>query len=104
MSATPIPRTLVMTVYGDMDISKITEKPKNRKEIITLSKPEEKIDEILYFIKKQINAGNQIFWVCPLIDESKKLNYSAAIKRYKFLSNKFNNKVGLIHGQLNKDE
>ncbi len=104
MSATPIPRTLVMTVYGDMDISRITEKPKSRKEIITLSKPEEKIDEILIFIKRQIELGSQIFWVCPLIDESKRLDYSAAIKKYNFLSKRFNNNVGLIHGALHKDE
>ena len=89
MSATPIPRTLIMTVYGDMDVSRIIEKPINRKNIITLSKPEEKIDEIILFIQKQINDGKQIYWVCPLIEESKKLNYAAAIKKYNFLSKKF---------------
>ena len=104
MSATPIPRTLIMTIYGDMDVSRIYEKPKNRKEIITLSKPENKIDEIIFFIRKQINAGNQIFWVCPLIEESKKLDYSAAVEKHNFLLKKFSKKVGLIHGQLDKDE
>jgi len=104
MSATPIPRTLIMAIYGDMDVSKIQEKPKNRKEIITLSKPGDKIDEIILFIKKKINNGNQIFWVCPLIDESKKLDYSAAIEKYNFLSKKFSNKVGLIHGSLDKHQ
>ena len=104
MSATPIPRTLVLTVYGDMDVSRLIEKPMNRKEIITLSKPEEKINEILIFIKKQINDGNQIFWVCPLIEESKKLDYSAAVKKYNLLSKSFTKKVGLIHGSLQKDE
>ena len=104
MSATPIPRTLVLTVYGDMDVSRLIEKPMNRKEIITLSKPEGKINEILIFIKKQINDGNQIFWVCPLIEESKKLDYSAAVKKYNLLSKTFTKKVGLIHGNLQKDE
>ena len=65
MSATPIPRTMMMSNYGDMDISKITEKPAHRKKIITLSKPEKKIQELWPFIKKQVNEGNQIFWVCP---------------------------------------
>ena len=104
MSATPIPRTLVMTVYGDMDVSRLIEKPANRKNIITLSKPEEKIEEILLFIKKQIQNGSQIFWVCPLIEESKKLDFSAAVKKYNSLSKRFLNKVGLVHGALKKDE
>jgi len=104
MSATPIPRTLIMTVYGDMDISRIEKKPEKRKEIITLSKPEDKIEEILFFVKKQINEGNQVFWVCPLIEESKILDYSAAIKKYNFLLKKFPNKVGLIHGSLDKNK
>jgi len=104
MSATPIPRTLLMAVYGDMDVSRLIEKPMNRKETITLSKPEEKIDEILFFIKKQIENDKQIFWVCPLIKESQKLDYSAAVKKYNSLSKKFLNKVGLIHGGLKKDE
>ena len=65
MSATPIPRTLILTIYGDMDVSRLIEKPIYRKDIITLTKPEEKIDEILVFIKKQIKNGNQVFWVCP---------------------------------------
>ena len=104
VSATPIPRTLVMTVYGDMDVSRIIKKPLDNKETVTLSKPEEKINEILLFIRKQIRNENQIFWVCPLIDESKKLDYTAAIKKFNFLSKSFLNKVGLIHGSLNKDE
>ena len=104
MSATPIPRTLALSIFGDMDVSRLIDKPLNRKEIITLSKPEEKINEILFFLKNQISTGNQIFWVCPLIEESKKLDYSAAVKKHTFLSKVFNNKVGLVHCSLEKNE
>ena len=104
MSATPIPRTLILAVYGDMNVSRLTEKPISRKAILTLSKPEEKIDEILSFIKKEISKKNQVFWVCPLIKESKKLDYSAAVKKFESLSKIFSKKVGLIHGALNADE
>ena len=104
MSATPIPRTLILAVYGDMDVSKLIEKPLHKKDTITLSKPEEKIDEILIFIKKQIKNGNQVFWVCPLIEESKKLDYAAAVKKYNHLSKTFTKQVGLIHGGLKSEE
>ena len=104
MSATPIPRTMMMSLYGDMDISKITEKPAKRKRIVTLSKPEKKINEIWPFIKKQINEDNQIFWVCPLIEESAFLDYSSAKKKFEIINKKFPNKVGLIHGALEKEE
>ena len=104
MSATPIPRTLMMTVYGDMDASKLIEKPSYRKDISTLSKPEVKIDEVIKFIKKETIIGNQIFWVCPLIEESKKLDYEAAIKKFEYLNKIFPYKVGLIHGSLEKEQ
>ena len=104
MSATPIPRTMMMSLYGDMDISKITEKPSQRKKIITLSKPENKIDELWPFIKKQIEINNQVFWVCPLIEDSAFLNYSSAKKKFETVNQKFRNKVGLIHGSLEKEE
>ena len=104
MSATPIPRTMMMSLYGDMNVSKITEKPAKRKKIITLSKPEKKINELWPFINKQINNQNQIFWVCPLIEESKFLDYSSAKKKFDLINKKFPNKVGLIHGSLDKEE
>jgi ATP-dependent DNA helicase RecG len=93
-----------MSLYGDMDVSKINEKPGERKKIITLSKPEKKIDEIWPFIEKQINEDNQIFWVCPLIEESAFLDYSSAKKKFEIINKKFPNKVGLIHGALEKEE
>ena len=104
MSATPIPRTMMMAFYGDMDISKITEKPLNRKPILTLSKPEEKIHEIWPLIKNNIKKKNQIFWVCPLIEESKFLNYSSAVTKFEIIKKLFPDRVGLIHGSLSKDE
>ena len=104
MSATPIPRTMMMSLYGDMDISKITEKPAKRKKIITLSKPDKKIHELWPFIKKQILNDNQVFWVCPLIEESSFLDYSSAKKKFELINKKFPNKVGLIHGALKNKE
>ena len=104
MSATPIPRTMMMSLYGDMDVSKIIEKPAKRKPIKTLSKPEKKINELWPYIKKQIENGNQVFWVCPLIEESKFLDYSSAKRRFELINKKFPNKVGLIHGALTKDD
>ena len=61
MSATPIPRTMMMTVYGDMDISILREKPLDRKPVLTYSKPEKKIDEVINYVEKQINLNNQVF-------------------------------------------
>jgi ATP-dependent DNA helicase RecG len=104
MSATPIPRTLTMTIYGDMDLSIIKEKPKSRKEVKTYSKLESKIDEILKFIEKEINNNNQIFWVCPLIEESKKLDHTSAVQKFEFLKKKFPNKVALLHGKTDLEE
>ena len=104
MSATPIPRTMMMSLYGDMDISQIKEKPSKRKKIITLSKPEKKINDLWPFMKKQIDNFKQVFWVCPLIDESSFLDYSSAKKKFELINEKFPNKVGLIHGALKKDE
>ena len=104
MTATPIPRTLTMTIYGDMDLSIIKEKPSKRKPIQTYSKLESKIDEVILFIKKQIKLGNQIFWVCPLIEESKKLDHSSAIKKFEYLKKIFPNQVSLLHGKTEIDE
>jgi ATP-dependent DNA helicase RecG len=104
MSATPIPRTMMMTIYGDMDISLIKSKPKNRKPIKTYSKNETKIDEIIKFIKSEILKKNQIFWVCPLIKESQKIDHQSAIEKYKYLSKILKYNVDIIHGSMNKDE
>ncbi len=104
MSATPIPRTLTMTIYGDMDLSIIKEKPKSRKEVITYSKLDTKIDDVIRFVKNEIKGGNQIFWVCPLIEESEKIDHSSAVKKFKFLDNLFPKKVALLHGKTDQNQ
>jgi ATP-dependent DNA helicase RecG len=104
MSATPIPRTLTMSIYGDMDVSIIREKPSNRKEVKTYSKLESKIDDVIKFVKKEIKEGNQIFWVCPLIEESKKLDHQSSVNKYTFLNKLFPNNVALLHGKIDNEE
>ena len=104
MTATPIPRTLTMTIFGDMDLSIIREKPKSRKPIKTYSKLENKIDDIINFIKKEMKYGNQIFWVCPLIEESKKIDHTSAVKKFEYLTRIFPNQVSLLHGKTSNEE
>ena len=104
MTATPIPRTLTMTIYGDMDLSIIREKPNNRKPVKTYSKIESKIEDVIKFIKKEIQLGNQIFWVCPLIEESKKIDHSSAVKKSEYLKKIFPNEVYLLHGKTTIEE
>ena len=104
MSATPIPRTLTMTLYGDMDLSIIREKPKLRKEIKTYSKLESKIEDVIKFVKKELKEDNQVFWVCPLIDESKKIDHQSAIKKFEYLKKIFPDTVGMLHGKIVQEE
>ena len=104
MSATPIPRTLIMSIYGDMDISIIREKPNHRRKIITYSKLENKLEDVINFVKKEINDENQIFWVCPIIEESKKLDHQSAIKKFEYLKKIFPNSVDILHGKIDKDK
>jgi ATP-dependent DNA helicase RecG len=104
MTATPIPRTLILTNYGDMDISTINEKPFNSTNINTLSKQVEKIDEVLDFVNKRLAENDQIYWVTPLIEESEKLKLSAAVKRFEYLKKKLNVEIGLVHGSMKNEE
>jgi len=104
MSATPIPRTMMLTVYGDMDVSRLIEKPKNRLPILTYSKPEKKIDDLVRIVKKSISENNQIFWVCPLIKDSQILNYSSVSKRYDWLKKRFPSQTNILHGELKQNE
>ncbi len=104
MSATPIPRTMMLTIYGDMDVSRLIEKPKNRLPILTYSKPEKKIEELIKIIKKNLSQNNQVFWVCPLIKDSRILDYSSVNKRFDWLKKKFPNETNILHGELKQDE
>ena len=104
MSATPIPRTLTMSIYGDMDVSLIKEKPNNRKEVKTYSKLETKLEDVIKFVKKEIKEGNQIFWVCPLIEESKKIDHESSVQKFEYLNKLFPNDVGLLHGKIESDD
>ena len=101
LTATPIPRTLAMTLYGNLDYSVINEMPKGRKAIETIALSEDRREEILEKITNVCKEGNQIYWVCPLIDESEVLECKAAINTYKELNEKLRNvRVGLIHGRM----
>jgi ATP-dependent DNA helicase RecG len=106
MSATPIPRTLSMTLYGDLDVSTISEMPLDRIPIKTLLRDESKLPEIYKFIEEKIKEGYQSFIIYPLVEESEKLELKSAIKFYDELSQTYfkNIKLGLIHGRMSWQE
>jgi ATP-dependent DNA helicase RecG len=104
MTATPIPRTLILTDYGDMDISILYSKPKNRPITKTISVSIPRIKEVINAVSRAINKKNQIFWVCPLVKDSEKLDLAAAETRAKYLEKYFPNKVALLHGQMPPEE
>ena len=104
MTATPIPRTLALTMYGNMNISKITGMPSNRKKIDTIAMPSKKVSKIIKGLKNIIDKKLNAFWICPIIDESEKLNLTAATKRFEKLKKIFGNYVGIIHGKMSIEE
>ena len=104
MTATPIPRTLELTTYGSMSVSKITEKPEGRQNIKTAAKPLTKLNETMISLEKTINENKKIYWVCPLIEESEKIDLAAAEDRYKALKKHYPNNVLLIHGKMKAEE
>ena len=105
LSATPIPRTLSMTIYGDMDVSIINEKPAGRKPIKTTKLPMMRINELVARIQSQISDGAKVFWVCPLVEESETgdVNMTAVVERHKMLCEYFPH-AGLVHGQMDKKQ
>ncbi|HKP24032.1 MAG TPA: ATP-dependent DNA helicase RecG [Dongiaceae bacterium] len=99
MTATPIPRTLMMTAYGDIDVSKLTEKPAGRQPIDTRTVPLERLHEVADGLKRAIAHGARIYWVCPLVDESEAVDLAAATERHRVLRQSFGDRVGLVHGK-----
>lgn len=100
MTATPIPRTLTLTVYGDMDVSRIQEKPPGRQRVDTRVVSLDRLDAVVDAVGRAIAAGEQVYWVCPLVEEAEGLDVTSAEHRFKHLQKRFGGKVGLLHGQL----
>jgi ATP-dependent DNA helicase RecG len=100
MTATPIPRTLVLTYFGDMDVSSLTEKPAGRQPIDTRAVPIERIGDVIEAIGRAMQSGARIYWVCPLVDESETSDLAAATERHSDLVRIFGKKVGLVHGRM----
>jgi ATP-dependent DNA helicase RecG len=104
MSATPIPRTLAMAVYGDLDVSRLDEKPPGRAPIKTVAMSLDRIDEVAHAAGRAIEKDDRVFWVCPLVEESDKIDVSAATSRYGDLHAMFGDTVVLIHGRMSSKE
>jgi ATP-dependent DNA helicase RecG len=101
MTATPIPRTLTMTIYGDLDVSTIDEMPRNRGKIITAVRDESKLGEVLAFLRTQLEAGHQLYVIYPLIDESEKLDAKAAAAEYELWRERLRPfRCELLHGRI----
>ena len=100
MTATPIPRTLLMTHYGDLDVSRLTEKPAGRKPVVTKAIPIESIERLIDRLRVQLAEGAQVYWVCPLIESSDVSELAAAEERHAHLKQLFGDVVGLLHGAL----
>ncbi len=100
MTATPIPRTLTLTAYGDMDVSRLTEKPPGRKPITTITIPLERLEEVIAGIQRKITEGARVYWVCPLVDESEVVDLAAATDRHALLRSMIGERVGLVHGKM----
>jgi len=100
MTATPIPRTLMMTAYGDLDVSRLVDKPPGRKPVDTRALPLNRLDEVAASLGRAIEGGARIYWVCPLVEESELIDLAAATERAAYLAKRFGAKVGLIHGKM----
>jgi ATP-dependent DNA helicase RecG len=104
MTATPIPRTLVLAAFGDMDVSKLTEKPAGRKPITTVTIPTERIGDIVARLKTALSEGKKAYWICPLVEESEESDLMSAEERHAVLSKSLGANIGLIHGRISGPE
>ncbi|WP_106795634.1 ATP-dependent DNA helicase RecG [Rhizobium sp. H4] len=104
MTATPIPRTLVLAAFGDMDVSKLTEKPAGRKPIQTITVPMERTGEIVGRLQSALAEGKKAYWICPLVEESEELDLMSAEERHATLVVALGPDIGLIHGRMSGPE
>lgn len=104
MTATPIPRTLALTSYGDMDISRLDEKPMGRKPIETRIVPVEKMQAVMDGLERVLDKDEQVYWVCPLVENSDVIDLASAEERHRHLAARFGDRVGLLHGRMKAQE
>jgi ATP-dependent DNA helicase RecG len=104
MTATPIPRTLMMTAYGDLETSRLTEKPAGRKPIETRVLPLSRLEDVVDRLRGAIPSGARVYWVCPLVEDSEIVDLAAATERHAALTQRFGDRVGLVHGRLKAAE
>lgn len=104
MTATPIPRTLTLTVYGDMDVSRLNEKPPGRQPIDTRLVSQDRIEEVIEALKRKTSDKARVYWVCPLVEESEKLDLAAAEERFLLMQEHFGERAGLVHGRMKPAE
>src|SRR4029077_17494682 len=100
LSATPIPRTLVLTYFGDMDVSELREKPAGRQPIDTRAIPMSRLSEVMEAVGRAIDKGKRVYWIVPLVEESETVALTDAEQRFESLRERFADKVGLVHGKL----
>jgi ATP-dependent DNA helicase RecG len=107
LSATPIPRTLVLTYFGDMDVSELREKPAGRQAIDTRTVPNSRVNEVIEAVGRALSAGKLVYWICPLVEESEAEgieHLTNATERFESLQKRFGDRVGLVHGQMKGTE
>ena len=100
LSATPIPRTLVLTYFGDMDVSELREKPAGRQPIDTRAVPDNRLNDVVDAVGRALAAGKLVYWICPLVEESENVDLTDAEARFDSLKARFGGKVGLVHGKM----